>query len=492
MGGLVATEATGLRYSVRPGVLVKYFGQLCLMLALLTCVPLVVSLVSGALAIALRYAVVIGFLGALGWLLFRKSAANRLQVNEAMVLAGGMFLLAPLLMTFPVMGAGLAFGDALFETISGATTTGLSTLASVEGRPFSFLFARSWMQWYGGLGIVVFSLALVVQPGLVAKDLAMGSSNDEDGLIGGTRAFARKILNIYLLLTGLGVVLLLLCGTGAGDAILYTMSAVSTGGFAPHDASLGGLGGTIRPAAVTLICVACSISLPVYLYLGRRKLKDFLEDIQLRGLLVLGGLWVAALTAALVVSGGMDTREAFFHGPVMAFSAQTTSGFATTDPGAMDPLSKVLLIMSMAVGGGVGSTAGGVKILRLLIVLRMVHVLIVRTSLPRHAVYNPRIGKRALVEEEFRIAAVIILLYVLAAFLSWLPFVMLGYQPLDALFEVVSALGTVGLSSGVTAPDLPGVLKGVLCVDMLLGRLEIVAWLVIAYPRTWIGRRLEG
>jgi trk system potassium uptake protein TrkH len=94
------------------------------------------------------------------------------QTNEGMVLVALMFLFTPLVMSYPLMGSGLGFLDAFFEAISGVTTTGLSTKATLVGAPATFLFSRAWMQWYGGLGIVVLSLALVTQPGLVAKGLA--------------------------------------------------------------------------------------------------------------------------------------------------------------------------------------------------------------------------------------------------------------------------------------------------------------------------------
>jgi len=147
------------------------------------------------------------------------------------------------------------------------------------------------------------------------------------------------------------------------------------------------------------------------------------------------------------------------------------------------------MIFSMSVGGSIGSTAGGVKLLRLLLLLRLLQLLIRRSALPPHAVAEVRFGGRAVSAEEISRALLVILLFVAAAGLSWLPFVALGHAPLEALFEVVSALGTVGLSSGVTSAALDPALKAVLIADMLLGRLEFVALLVLLYPRSWIGNR---
>ena len=155
----------------------------------------------------------------------------------------------------------------------------------------------------------------------------------------------------------------------------------------------------------------------------------------------------------------------------------------------MDSASKLVMIVSMLVGGSVGSSAGGFKLLRLLILIRFLQFTIRRSALPSHAVAEPYLAGQKLEANDILRALVLILIFIVIVILSWLPFVLLGYEPIDALFEVVSACGTVGLSSGITRPELEPVLKGILCFDMIAGRLEVIALLVVLYPRTWIGRR---
>jgi trk system potassium uptake protein TrkH len=150
-----------------------------------------------------------------------------------------------------------------------------------------------------------------------------------------------------------------------------------------------------------------------------------------------------------------------------------------------------VLLLSMFTGGALGSTAGGIKMLRAVILLRLVQVSIRRTCLPPHAVLEPRIGGQRLEGAEIQDALLLLVLFLGVVVASWLPFLAYGYDPLDALFEVVSATSTVGLSAGVSTVDMAWPLKGVLCADMLLGRLEVVALVVLVYPRTWIGRRME-
>jgi len=486
----VAKQAAELRYAVRFRVVCKYFGQLCLVLAALTLVPLAMSVIFGDTSISLRYGMVTGGLAALGAGLARLRAPAGVQANEGMVLVALMFLFTPLVMSYPMMASGLGFLDALFEAVSGVTTTGLSTKATLAGVPPTFLFARAWMQWYGGLGIVVFSLALVMQQGLVAKGLAV-TDTESDDLVGGTRAHARQVLKVYGVLTALGIIGSLAVGVGFFEAVLYTFAAVSTGSFAPHDGSLATLD---WPAQVwiTLLCLAGAIPLTFWYRMFKEKRRVAVDFLQIQAVVIAALVVALAVGVAMRLNAGMAWPQVLHHAPLLAVSAQSTAGFASMPCGQLDPGSKLILIFSMLVGGGTGSTAGGFKLLRLLIAASVLRLILLRSCLPKHAVIEPRLAGRRLQGEEIHAALLLILLFVAVIALSWLPFVAMGYSSLDSLFEVVSATATAGLSVGLTSATLPALLKGILCIDMLAGRLEIIAWLVVLYPGTWFGRRMEG
>ncbi len=486
----MAKQATELRYAVRFRVIFKYFGQLCLVLAVLTMVPLAMSLYFGERNITLRYAVVVCGIAVVGLGTARIRAPSDMQANEGMVLVALMFLFSPLAMCYPVMSSGMSFPDALFESISGVTTTGLSTKATLVGAPATLLFSRAWMQWYGGLGIVVLSLALVMQPGLVAKGLA-ATETDTDNLVGGTRARAQRLLKVYGALTALGIIGSVSVGVGFFDAVLYSFAAVSTGGFAPHDDSLASFG-RLAQGWITLLCLAGAVPLMFYHRLVQEKRRVPVDFLQLQATVIACVVASIAVGASMRLSSGMSWPQVLHHAPSLAFSAQTTAGFSSMPCAQLDAGSKLVLIFSMLVGGGLGSTAGGFKLLRLLIAASVFRLILLRTCLPKHAVIENRLAGRRLQDEEIRAALLLILLSVVVVALSWLPFVAMGYSPLDSLFEVVSATGTVGLSVGLTSATLPVLLKGILCVDMLMGRLEIIAWLVLLYPGTWFGRRMEG
>ena len=479
-----AEQIETLSYAVRPRVLLKYLGMLGVVLAALSSVPLAVALLFGEFDVAARYVVVLLTLLALALPLARMKASEHLQVNEAMAVVVLVFVLGSLASSYPL---GMAVGswlDGWFEAVSGVTTTGLSTTASVEDKSRTFLFARAWMQWYGGLGIVILSLALFLHNGVAGRRL-MDTEATGETLVSTTRTYARRIAIVYGVLTGCAVLGIWLAVGDGFVALVHSLSAVSTGGFSSFDDSLGGL----EPVAAAVIMGFAwlgAVSLPLYFLIWRKGAGALLRDPELRALLVatavLGGLLYLWMPAS--DGGWLDAL-------LLGMSAQSTTGFTTLAIGELDDASKLAMIGSMLIGGSVGATAGGFKLLRLLLVLRLLQLVLARAAAPRHAVIEARLGGRRVDDEDLWRAMLLVVAFVLLVFLSWLAFVAHGYPPLDALFEVASATGTVGLSTGIARPDLEPVLKAILCFDMLAGRVEIFALLVVLYPSTWFSKRSE-
>lgn len=476
-----------LSFAIRPGVVLKYLGQLSVCLGLLMVAPFAVAALTGETSFAWRSAAValVALVG--GSFLARLPRPDHVQRNEALVVSALAFLVASLALTYPLMTAGESFVDTLFESISGVTTTGLTTLAELESKSFVFLFTRAYMQWFGGLGFVVLSVALLLRPGPTARELVGWPAEDEE-LAGNTRAQARTVLFTYCGLTFLGVALLWSIGLRLDQALLHTLAAVSTGGYAPRSESLAAFS-IVAQVAVLALSFAGAISLTVYARARRRGFKAVLSDVQLRGLVVALVIGSALVVTSLGAQGELPWRSALHHGTLLFLSAQTTAGFSTTSIAELGAVSKLLLVIAMFVGGSVGSTAGGLKMLRLLILFVALRGLLSRTSAARHSVQRDRLAGRTIDASEMAAAAAVLLLFVSVVLLSWICFLVAGVEPLDALFDVVSATGTVGLSTGVCAPGLGPALKGVLCADMLLGRLEVLALVVLFLPRTWFGRR---
>lgn len=479
--------STTLSYPVRLPVLAKYLGLLAFMLALLTLVPLGAAVIFQDSLIALRYLGVISVL-LICWGASRSIAEPlQIQTNEALTIVALAFVISPLLMTFPFMGSGLSFFNALFEAISAITTTGLSMTTGLEHKPQTFLFARSWMQWYGGLGIVVFSIAMLMGSQLSSRSLSQPLGGDT--LVTTTRIYARQVLIIYGVMTATGIMFVWLISGSGFMAITHVLAAVSTGGFSSFDNSLADIDSWYSRFAIISLCLCGAIPLPLYAIIFSKKWRTGIRDSELLALFFAVILITLILFYSLYFHSGMILQDAFDHALFLGISAQTTAGFSTVEISSLENSSKLAVIISMLIGGSIGSTAGGIKLLRLLILLRLIQVVIQRATMPSQALHYPKLGGKPLVDTDIQQVLILILLFAGVVLISWFIFLMYGYAPMDALFEVVSASATVGLSSGITSADMPVLLKLVLCLDMLFGRLEIIVLLVALYPTNWIGKR---
>lgn len=476
-----------LRYAVRFKTLAKYLGILALMIACLATVPLLVSLYFGDYSLGVRYLVVITVLLCLGLPSLRLEYPSDIQQNESLIITALAFIITPFIMSYPMMAAGLSFMDAWFEAVSAITTTGLTTISDLQAMPKTFLFARAWMQWYGGLGIVILTVAIVMN-----HRIALGRLMNPEGesMVTSSRIYARRMLAVYVVLTLLGLGLLMLLLDNSFYALTYTLSAISTGGFAPLNSSLSELSWQVQ-TSVMLLSLAGAIPFILYYRLTRGEWRKVIADIEVRALLGIIGVLTLLLTLSLHSASEIPWSQALYHGGLLAISAQTATGFTTVNVQELDSVALGLLIIAMVIGGGLGSTAGGFKILRLLILFRLIQFLIQRLSMPPHAVAEAKLAGKSLDNREIERALLLIILFVLTILISWMIFLAYGYPPFPALFEVASATATAGLSSGITSQSLEEPLKLVLCIDMLLGRLEIIALLVVLYPGTWLGKRTE-
>lgn len=472
---------------LRVRLVLKYLGELSLALSGIAGIPCIVALVAGWHQAALRFAMVTLILVASGWLLRRIKAEADIRPHEALVLTCVTFILGAVVMTWPLMAAGIALPDAFFEAASGITTTGLSTIAADAELPAVHLFTRAWMQWYGGMAIIVLAVGLLLPPGAVSKAMATSSAMAE-GMAGSARLRARELLAIYVAISSAGIVVLWILGMPLFDAVCHALAAISTGGFSTRPESLAAYDRLSIQATVMLLCLIGGLSFSLYHRALNGEWREALSDPALRMLLI--SLVISTIVTGLlmVLSARFTLVDILRHAPLMAISAQVTAGFATIEVPALDAATKATLIITMFIGGDAGSTAGGIKIIRLLIVLRLIQIMVARTTLPDHAVAELRVYGQRIDPPTFERVIGVIALFGVTILLSWLVFLAFNYPSLDSLFDIVSATTTTGLSAGVASPELPVALKIVLALDMLMGRLEILALLVLLYPRTWWGK----
>jgi len=478
-----------LQKPVQVAVIGKYLGQLLTMLAILMLLPLLVSLVLSEFEFTVRFVIVEFLLLSAGLPLMRTNVPAGLQTNEGLVISALVFILSPLVMTIPVMGTGLGFIDALFEAVSAFTTTGLSVMTDLQQQPRTFLFLRTYMQWIGGLGIVVLTIVLLLQPGIYLRKLV--ELDESEDIVSSTVLYARRILLIYMMLTIISTAMIWITGASFFNALTHAFSAVSTGGFSNFDDSLAGFDSPLVAVSVISGCLFGALPFMLYFRIRHYHFSMIFQDVQVRAIVFFILSIGLLLTVVWVQEAQMPIPDALCHAMLMTISAQTTAGFASLDLTQTGYHGLLILMIAMFVGGSLGSTAGGVKLYRVLIFWRVLLHLLQKTAVTPHAVVEPHLADKTLEMDEVNKALLVIMLYFLATFLSWCAFLFSGYEPVASLFEVVSAAGTVGLSSGVISADLPVHLKLILCLDMLLGRLEFIALLVLVYPATWINKRFN-
>ena len=355
-------------------------------------VPLGVAFASGNVGVGVRYCIACSLLVGLGLLGARMPQPRRLQQNEALCIVGLTFTLSSFAVAIPLTGYGLSPLDAWFDAISAVTTTGLSMMPNVDEMPFSFHFGRSWAQWVGGLGVVVLSLAVMLQPGVAASHLGF-DKREADDVVGGTRGHARRILIAYVAITATSVLLIWAAGMPIEWAFTDGLAAVSTGGFAARDSSLGGLPWPV----VTAVSFACLLgALPFYLYYRRlyRGWFSVVTDPQLIMLLMVGAAGVFVIYALAANHLGDTGWHVLGDAAAMAVSAQTTAGFSTVSVGSLGPGATLAMCALMFVGGSLGSTSGGIKILRLIVLARLFQALLVRASTTERTDVRVRLGSK--------------------------------------------------------------------------------------------------
>ncbi len=414
-------------------------------------------------------------------LLRRIALPGDIRRIEAVLTVVMVFLISVLLTSPAYVMLGLAPLDALFEATSALTTTGFSMIATPEGLPTSAHVLRAWSQWCGGLVIAVAGLAFLMGRGPASRALGFADFGDEP-LESSTGRHARALLLAYLAITLTGAVGAAFLVPGLLEGPLLALTAVSTGGMTPRGDSLASYSAAAQGFLI-LLCMAGAISLAVPVLMHRHGIAGTVRSSGLASVLKAFLIAVVA-TVLLHIMSGVRAPAEIWRGVVTLLSAQTTTGFTVGPVYGPAPVA-VLLLVVMAIGGQTGSTAGGLKIERVRVLLSTITLTLRRLQSPGKAVLYQRLDGEIISGERLGFAVALALTYVAAALLLWTAFLLHGLTPLDSLFDVVSALSTVGAGTGVIGPDLPPDLKPLVIFAMLLGRVEFFGLLVLAHPGTW-------
>jgi trk system potassium uptake protein TrkH len=459
---------------IRYRLVLKYTGGALLVLGVALLITASVSFALGEFSF-LHYTVPGVCTVLVGWYLARMVPERDVTTPEVAAIAPLSFFFASLIGALPFFTlGGMPPVDAWFEAMSG--------IIDLENSPSSLLFMRSLFQWLGGLGFVVITVSLLLVSGRPAITL-LKDTGFEGKLFPRIARHVRVIAVTYILLTLTGIAALLVSGLHLFEALCYTFSGISTGGFALHTGSVGALP---RSASWVFMLIMPLGAINFLLYyrswkthrtLGRAAL-GFIKNPQVLCLVFLTAFF------GLLISLTAVGRTGWTEGVFLAASAQTGTGFYILEPQAFPPHAMMLLIAAMFVGGSMGSTSGGIKLYRIIELFRSFHGYLVSRHYAKEVFPPGGIMGRGVEKEELIGIFYVITVFVFFIFVGSLLFIAHGYEPLRSVFEVTSAAATVGLSSGIVSPELPADLKVVLVFIMWAGRLEFIPLLVWAYSFT--------
>ena len=382
--------------------------------------------------------------------------------------------------------------DAFFETMSGFTTTGATILDNIESMPHGILFWRSLTQWIGGLGIVCFTIVLL--PGFGASSqmlyLSEATGVTHNKLYPKTRVMARYIFMVYILLTAIESALLMAGGMGLFDAVCHSMTTTATGGFSTKQASIAYWHSPYMEYVVSIFMLLSAINFSLYIVAFKSKWKKLREFVELKWFACSVGLLTLIISAVLFLNNGYSAEEAFRKSLFQVATCHTSCGFATDDYNLWPPFTWMLLIFAMLSGGCTGSTSGGVKNLRLIIIANCIRNQFRQILHPR-AVLPVKVG--GLFDNKLLTTVLVFFAaYLSVAFIGWTLLMAFGVGFTEAMSTVISSMGNVGPGLGSFGPAfswaaLPNAAKWILSSLMLIGRLEIFGFLLIFYRSTWKG-----
>jgi len=395
----------------------------------------------------------------------------------------------------------MAYLSAFFESMSGWTGTGLTMVGGGEANlPHTLQFWRSLIQWVGGVGVIVLTLSILARPGTGSFVLYKGEARDQKthpSII----STVRTIWWIFLLYTVIGIVALMIIGAvtsdgmGLWESLNHAMTALATGGFSVTSDSIASFG-VISQIAVLILMGFGAIAFAAHYNLLKGRIKKFLSDTQFKAMIALIILGVIGLTFANLYDYGSFFASLKASG-FQFVSALTCTGFATADIASWGESAKIILAFAMIIGGAAGSTAGGIKLFRGILLYKGVGWRIKRAISTPRRVFVHKLGDKSLTKDDamdlINEAAIISFMWVILLFAGMI--VLLQFTPgnpklSDTVFEVCSAQGNVGLSTGITNIHMPPVTKGMMIFNMWIGRLEIIPIIVLIKSMFGIRRNI--
>ncbi|TYL42950.1 TrkH family potassium uptake protein [Dickeya sp. ws52] len=431
--------------------------------------------------------------GVAGWMSTRQQF-SRVFPREGFLIIVIFWLLFSLISALPLTissDLNISFTDAMFEGVSGITTTGGSVLSNIDNLPKSILFYRSQLNFIGGLGVIVVAVALLPMLGIGGARLYQSETPGpfkEEKLTPRLADTSRQLWGVYSLLAIACAVAYWLAGMPWFDAVCHALSTVSLGGFSSKTDSLGYYANTNIEMVGGVFSLLAGVNFILYyVALHRRSLKPLMYNPELRFYLLIFGLVAAVVCGELYRLNVFDAQGAFVHGFFMTASIMTDNGLATSGYAKWPEHVVIFLMASSFFGGCIGSTCGGIKALRLLILYKQSKRELEQLVRP-NAICMVKINDVTLQENVIRSVWSFFFLYIFFSCVFIFSLNQMGYDLVTSFSTVAACINNMGLGLGATADGFGGLSNGakwLMCLAMVMGRLEIYPILVLFSSSFW-------
>jgi trk system potassium uptake protein TrkH len=440
---------------------------------------------------------IITLLAGIMGLLIGRGAESRMGEREGYVIVAMVWVVFSAfgLLPYYLSGQAPTLTDAWFESMSGFTTTGATIIPDLEVITHGLLFWRSLTQWIGGMGIIVLSIAILPIFGLNGMQLyaAEVSGLTYEKVSPRIADTAKMMWSIYVLLTATEVAALWLCGMDIFDAVCHSFSTIATGGFSTHNNSLEFYDSAAIHYTVTFFMFISGINFVLLIYLLRGKARNFFQDEELRWYSVAVLVFAVMLTLGLYIARpgwtGLHMERAFRDSIFTVISAMTSTGYTISDYMYWPVVAWVVIFFLMLTGACAGSTAGGIKWVRLSIILKNGVAEFQRRIHP-NAIIPVKLNEKNVPQQTINNIMAFLIFYIFIIVVTVVIFCASGVNFDESIGAAVSAIGNVGISIGQFGPsgtyaEFPTVAKWVMSFVMLIGRLEIFTVLLLFTKALW-------
>jgi len=478
-----ATVKNVLKFLATVGLLTEFFFL----------IPLITGLVYGENVKYFAYYLLAGFFVFTVILLLLRKHPIKMKIKDAILSVNLVWIMLAVQGAIPLMlGSGVSFVDGFFESASGFTTTGATIYSDISDLPKHILMLRSTMHWMGGMGIIVLGvglLSLINPTGSLALFKGESTGISPDKVTPKIKHTALKLWGIYFTITAVDMLMLKLEGMSLFDAINHSFATISTGGFSTKNESLGYWASNPWILwTTTFFMIVSGINFIAHIKLLKKDFSGYKSEEIMWYLIIF-----TVLSVGVSLVHYLNSHDSLFyaltHGFFTIGSILTTTGFATVDYSQWGQTAIALIFIAMLIGGNAGSTAGGIKIIRFLVMFKNLNYQIKKILFP-NAIISVKIDKKPLPQQTINNVSAFIFLYILTVTAIALYLFASGYDTLTSLSASIACVGNIGPGFGHVGPVdnfafFTDIQKIVLSIGMIIGRLEFFTVLILMSPHFW-------